>query len=303
MDTPLDKKRRAELLYAVFRVLTGHPDGIPAKDALAQVEATLGLTAYEKDNYPGTDVRRFEKTTRFQTINAVKAGWMVKEKGIWSITDEGLAAFERHSDAESFFEEARALYRAWDKAHNSDRTNDVAGLGEMVVNEIAVGSATAERAEETAVAEIWKHLGALDPYDFQELVAGLLQGMGYHINWVAPPGKDRGIDIIAFGDPLGVDGPRIKVQVKREQGKTDVKGLRAFMSVLSPSDVGVFVTLGGFTPDAEVEARTAENRRVILINRNRLLDLWIEHYERIPEARRGLLTLKPVYYLAQEDEE
>jgi restriction system protein len=108
--------------------------------------------------------------------------------------------------------------------------------------------------------------------------------------------------VIAFRDPLGTEGPRIKVQVKREQGKTDVKALRAFMSVLGDGDLGVFVTLGGFSSDAEIEARM-ESRRVMLINRSRLLDLWIEHYEHIPDTRRNLLPLKPVYYLAHEDEE
>lgn len=302
VDTPLDKKRRGELLYAVFGVLKAHPDGIAAKDVLAEVESTLGLTEYEKSNYPGSDVRRFEKTTRFQTINAVKAGWMLKEKGIWSITEEGLAAYQRHHDSESFFEEARALYRAWDKAQRLHRPPEPGEPDEVAETPLA-GSATVERAEETAVGEIWAYLRTLDPYDFQEVVAGLLQGMGYHINWVAPPGKDRGIDVIAFRDPLGVEGPRIKVQVKREQSKTDVKGLRAFMSVLSPDDVGVFVTLGGFTPDAEAEARSAETRRVMLINRGRLLDLWIEHYAEIPEGRRALLPLRPVHYLAREDQE
>lgn len=258
------------------------------------------MTDYERENYPDTDVRRFEKTTRFQTINAVKAGWMLKEKGIWSITDEGLAAYKRHASAEPFYDEARVLYQAWDRAQKMHkRSGEARDDSETTV---AAGSATAERAEETAVAEIWTRLATMNPYDFQELVAGVLQGMGYHINWVAPPGKDRGIDVIAFRDPLGTEGPRIKVQVKREQGKTDVKALRAFMSVLGDGDLGVFVTLGGFSSDAEIEARM-ESRRVILINRSRLLDLWIEHYERIPDARRDLLPLKPVYYLAHKDEE
>jgi restriction system protein len=73
----IDRKRRGELLYTVFSVLADYPDGIQAKDALAEVEVRLPLTDYEKANYPGTDTRRFEKTVRFQTINAVKAGWMV----------------------------------------------------------------------------------------------------------------------------------------------------------------------------------------------------------------------------------
>jgi hypothetical protein len=29
-----------------------------------------------------------------------------------------------------------------------------------------------------------------------------------------------------------------------------------------------------------------------------LLDLWVEYYERIPEASRALLPLRPIYYLA-----
>jgi restriction system protein len=299
MSTPLDKTRRAELLYAVFGVLKDHPDGIAAKDALAQVEQRIGLTDYEKDNYPGTDTRRFEKTVRFQTIPGVKAGWMVKKKGVWSITDDGLAAYEQYQAAEPFHDKAVALYRAWDKARKSAEAADVAmGNGSGPLG----ASITLETAEETAFDEIWSYLGTMSPYDFQDLVAGLLQGMGYHINWVAPPGKDRGVDVIAFRDPLGAEGPRIKVQVKREHSKTDAKGLRAFMSSLGSADIGVFVTLGGYTSDAEEEARTSENRRVTLIDRSDLLDLWIEHYDRIPEDQRKLLPLKTVHYLAREDE-
>ncbi|HTB51025.1 MAG TPA: restriction endonuclease [Solirubrobacteraceae bacterium] len=300
-DTPLDKTRRAELLFAVFGVLQDHPDGVAARVALAEVEDRIVLTAYEQENYPGTDIRRFEKTVRFQTIPAVKAGWMIKEKGLWSITEDGDTAYKLHPGPEPFYDEAVALYRAWDKEHKASR--DTASATQDEDGPVAHGpSITLETAEETAFQEIWSYLGAMNPYDFQELVAGLLQGMGYHIDWVAPPGKDRGVDVIALQDPLGVDGPRIKVQVKREQSKTDVKGLRAFMSVLSAADTGVFVTLGGFTIDAEIEARTSESRRVTLIDRNRLLDLWIEYRQHIPDARRALLPLRPVHYLAREDE-
>ena len=49
----LDKKRRGELLRAVFDVLADHPDGIQAKDALAEVEKRIELTDQEKGFYPG----------------------------------------------------------------------------------------------------------------------------------------------------------------------------------------------------------------------------------------------------------
>ena len=35
----------------------------------------------------------------------------------------------------------------------------------------------------------------------------------------------------------------------------------------------------------------------MLVDLKRLFDLWIEHYEDIPEATRRLLPLKPVYFL------
>ncbi|MDQ3934789.1 MAG: restriction endonuclease [Actinomycetota bacterium] len=288
----LDRKRRGELLYAVFDVLAQHPDGIQARDALAAVEQRLELTDFEKGNYPGTEVRRFEKTIRFQTINAVKAGWMVKEKGIWSATPTGLSAHATFKDPEQFMLEAELLYRAWKK----DQPAAPPPVEEEEEEE-QTASLTIEKAEETASAEIREFLAEMDPYDFQHLVAGLLRGMGYYVDHVAPPGKDRGVDIIANTDPLGTQGPRIKVQVKREQGKTDAHTLRAFMSVLKDNDVGAFVTLGGFTSDAELETRT-EARRITLIGPNRLLDLWVEHYDSMPEEDKLRLPIRRIPFLA-----
>jgi hypothetical protein len=79
--------------------------------------------------------------------------------------------------------------------------------------------------------------------------------MGYHIAWVSPPGPDKGIDIIAHTDPLGIKGPRIKVQVKRTTEKTTIDGIRSLLALLGDGDVGLFVATGGFTRGAEDEAR------------------------------------------------
>jgi restriction system protein len=141
----------------------------------------------------------------------------------------------------------------------------------------------------------------MNPYDFQNLVAGLLRGMDYHVVWISPPGPDRGIDIIAHIDPLGIQGPRIKVQVKRRADRTDVDGVRSLLASLGAGDSGLFISTGGFTRNAEDEARRQENRRLMLIDAKRLVDLWTQFYERIPEVARRLLPLKPVYFLIPED--
>lgn len=124
--------------------------------------------------------------------------------------------------------------------------------------------------------------------------------MGYHVSWIAPPGKDGGIDILASIDPLGTRPPRIKVQVKRQIDAVRVDGLRSFMAVLSDDDVGLFVCTGGFTKDAQEEARTQEKRKITLIDLETLFNLWVEYYGKLSDEARKRLPLRPIYFLAPE---
>jgi restriction system protein len=68
----------------------------------------------------------------------------------------------------------------------------------------AVAATNLEEAEESAWSEIDSDLGEMAPYDFQQLVAGLLVAMGYYVEWISPPGADGGFDVIAHTDPLDV---------------------------------------------------------------------------------------------------
>lgn len=55
---------------------------------------------------------------------------------------------------------------------------------------------------------------------------------------------------------------------------------------------------GGFTTAAATEARTQEKRKITLLDLERLFDLWVQHYDKIGETDRALLSLKPVYFIA-----
>src|SRR5437588_6637894 len=184
-----------------------------------------------------------------------RLGWLVKDKGQWSVTEEGRAAYAALPDPEAFLRESNKLYRAWkqEQPETAEAAEDIAG------DETA---STFEEAEESAWTEIRAYLAQMPPYDFQNLVAALLKAMQYHVVWVAPPGPDRGIDMIAYTDPLGTTNPRIKVQVKRQTGtKITVDGVRSFMAVLGDQDVGIFISAGGFTSEAEREARSQDAAR------------------------------------------
>lgn len=293
----ITRRRQGELVRGVFTILKNHPEGLPAKEILKLLEKEVPPTKFESSTYPSRpDIRRFEKIVRFSTITTVKAGWLVKDKGQWLLTDAGKKAYETFSDPEKLYLESVRLYKQWEQAQPEQVVQEIEDEEES-----PDAATTLEEAEEHAWVEIQEYLENINPYDFQNLVAGLLRGMGYHVAWISPPGPDKGLDIIAHSDPLGLKTPRIKVQVKRRSDRMNVDGVRSFMALLAAGDVGLFISTGGFTRDAEQEARGQESRRITLVDLKRLFDLWIEHYDKIPEEYRRLLPLKPVYYLVPSE--
>jgi len=286
------------MVRATIQVLLAHPDGLPGREVIPLVAQRLQLTEDELSHYPNKPaVRKFDNRVRFSTISPVKAGWIVKANGIWVATPEGEAAIAAFPDPGTLMREARRLYRAWKKSQPD------AVIDEIDEDEVATdASTTLEEAQESARIGIHEFLANMPPYEFQELIAGLLRAMGYHVPWVAPPGRDGGVDIVAFTDPIGATGPRIKVQVKRQaSSKIGVDGLRSFLAVLGQQDTGVFVSLAGFTSDAEAEARSQENRRLLLIDEERLIQMWVEHFSSLAEREKARFPLTPVYFLSPTD--
>lgn len=90
------------------------------------------------------------------------------------------------------------------------------------------------------------------------------------------------------------------MQVKRRSDKISVDGVHAFMSLIGDNDAGIFFSIGGFTSESERVARNEQRRRIRLVDGEGLVDLWIEHYAKIPDQQRRLLPLKPIYYLNLE---
>ncbi len=291
----ITRRRTGEFLRTLFDLLGKYPEGLQARDALLQLEARMKLSDYEAGTYESGG-RRYEKIVRFATVDCVKAGWLLKQKGRWYVTEAGRLALAKYTDAEAFYREAVRLYHVWRRSQPPEDLEQDTEQTETA-KEVSI---TFEQAEEQAWTEVQQHLLSIPPYEFQELVAALLKAMGYHIAWVAPPGKDGGIDILAWTDPLGTRPPRIKVQVKRYSDNIRVDGLRSFMALLGDEDVGIFVTTSGFTKDAQEEARTQEKRKVTLVDLERLFDLWVEHYGKLDEAARRRLPLKAIYFLAPD---
>lgn len=106
----ITRRRTGEFLRKLFDILKQSPEGIPASTALEQLAKSVQLTDYEAGNY-AKGARRFEKIVRFATVDCVKAGWLVKHKGTWTLTEAGIEAHQTLTDPEAFYKEAVRLYR------------------------------------------------------------------------------------------------------------------------------------------------------------------------------------------------
>ena len=130
--------------------------------------------------------------------------------------------------------------------------------------------------------------------EMQELVAGILRAMSYRTR-VSAEGSDRGVDIFASPDGLGLQEPRVFVEVKhRRNEQIGAPAIRAFLGGRKPSDRCLFVSTGGFTKEARYEAdRSAVP--LTLLNLADLRDLLIQHYDQVDASTRALVPLRQLY--------
>lgn len=137
---------------------------------------------------------------------------------------------------------------------------------------------------------------SLDWEEMQELMAGILRGMGYR-TIVSPRGPDRGRDIQASPDGLGLEEPRIFVEVKHWSDQVGTKEIRSFSGGLRPGSKGLYVSTGGYTKEARYEAERA-TIPVTLIDLDMLADLIIRYYDNFDEEAKKLIPLVKIYWPA-----
>jgi restriction system protein len=134
----------------------------------------------------------------------------------------------------------------------------------------------------------------LDEYQMQELLAAILRAMGFKTR-VSSRGPDRGLDVFASPDGLGLQEPRIKAEVKHRAVTIGAQDLRGFIGGLRPGDRPLYLSTGGFTKDAKYEADRA-NIPVTLIDLDDLAQLVEQQYESFDSDGRALLPLTKIYW-------
>jgi len=127
----------------------------------------------------------------------------------------------------------------------------------------------------------------------QDFVAGLLRAMGY-LATVSDRGPDRGKDITASPDGLGLEEPRIKVEVKHRSGAMGSPEVRSFIGSLR-SEKGIYVSTGGFSKEAKYEAERSD-KPITLVDLDTLVWITTQYYDKFDSEAKAILPLKKVYW-------
>jgi len=291
----------AKVTFCALQILVEKGGGAAGRDVISGIEKKLTFDDWAKEVYEKSGYTRWKSILHFFTIDLIKAGFLVKNKGVWYATPEGELALKLGETA--MLDKATEGYYKWREANPKNEKKVVVSVVDDIdpddivdaINEQAQ-EATIQQMEQIAIDGLRQQINLKNAYEFQDLVAALLRGMNYYTPFVAPKGKDGGIDVIAYQDPLGAKSPRIKVQVKHREATANVSEIRELMGLLQKEgDIGLFISTGGFTSDAKATARSS-NVHVELIDFDRFIALWQEFYVKLNDEDKDRLRLRSLYF-------
>lgn len=266
----MSRERYGELARGTLELLDQSGGSLPVAEVMKRLERVVPPTPREASDwprYPGQ--RRFEKYVRFSTIDSVKAGWLVKHAGVWTITDSGREALRQFTEPISFQREAARRYRAWLSAREDQegpqqlemgpwsRDGDPSTEGEEDLDlgggDIAKGAvlAATDWTAETILNQLKRGNIDLDPR-FQRRDA-----------WKTSARKSRFIESVILGLPI----PQLVLAESKERrgfyfvidGKQRLLSLRQFAA--TAEDDFEPLTLEGLSARPDLNGYTLETLR------------------------------------------
>ena len=305
-DLSLSKKTASKVIFETFKILKEAGGQMRGSEVIDILSKTISFDEWELHRFEKTGSLRWEVVLKFYSINAMKAGYLLKNKGIWILTPEGEDAMKL--GAVGLLENTSILYRKWKHERNDNEATEI-GKENFLEDDSTIQSVIEkdqktilEEFEGKAYSGIKDFIQSKNPYEFQDMVAALLQAMGYYTPFVAQKGRDGGVDIIAYKDPLGVTTPRIKVQVKHYPTTPitpdDVRSLKGILH--NENEIGLFVTSGSFSKEATRFARET-NIHIKLIDGGEFIDMWREYYDKMSDGNKNLMPLTAIYFLGTNE--
>lgn len=292
MSRPLSRSDKliTDMHLAALTALSEASGGqIRHGELMAEIERRIPFDDWAKERYETSGNVRWRSIFAFSSVGLVKAGYVRKEKSVWTITEEGRASIKEPFDPRAYLQEIDHRYRVWKAASlqpltqdsNVDATEPPEPDEDLASPEERL-TVILDQTRKALAAELIEAIKQCDPDFFERLVVQLLLKMGYggsrqEAGQAVGKSGDGGIDGIINEDRLGLDA--IYLQAKRWEGSVGEGPIRDFKGALDAKGAqkGVFITTSTFTPAALQAARNSRSYKIVLIDGPRLAELMIEH--------------------------
>lgn len=291
------RETAVKVIFAAMNLLKDNGGEMPGKQLVSEIEKKEHFSDWELEVYEKSGYIRWQSILQFFSIDCIKAGYLVKKNTIWYITPEGEKALKL--GAKGFLDSANKKYKEWAEANKEciiekQNEDDYIDVSKQITVDL-------QQLEDKAISGLKEYIRNKNPYEFQDMVAALLRAMNYHTPFIAPKGKDGGVDIVAYVDPLGASTPRIKVQVKhRPDDSIKVSEIRSLIGILKTGDIGLFVTSGTFSSDAKRES-DSNDKHVKLLDIDAFIQLWKEYYFKMTDEDKNMLPLRHIAFISSNE--
>jgi restriction system protein len=139
-------------------------------------------------------------------------------------------------------------------------------------------------------------------HELSELVSALLTAEGFSC-FMSPPGSDGGADVLAGMGPMGMDSPKLVVQVKSQTtpvGDAVIQQLDGAIRRFK-ADQALLVTFFGVTGPAKNKLET-EYFNIRIWTMEDILESVYKNYNRLPNDLRARIPMKQIWVPFSEDE-
>ncbi|MCG8455626.1 MAG: restriction endonuclease, partial [Holophagales bacterium] len=146
--------------------------------------------------------------------------------------------------------------------------------------------------------DLRERLFTVDPFQFEFLIADLLQKIGFENIEVTARSGDKGIDIVANLTVGGVTNVKTVVQVKRYKSGNRISGsvVRELRGAAEVDQRGLVITTSEFQKTARVEAMAPNKMPVSLINGSELIDLMVRYEVGVKKETATILSIDGEYF-------
>lgn len=138
-------------------------------------------------------------------------------------------------------------------------------------------------------------------HSLSELVGEILKANGFFCK-VSPPGADKGIDILAGKGVLGLDSPRIVVQVKSGNNSVESRVVTELLGTMNSQacDQGLLVAWNGITKDAKTTLLNHQ-MKIRVWEASDVIEELLECYSNLDSDIKERLPLKQLWVLQKSD--